>query len=77
MSDIKTIQINSETQEISLWKILLESGIAKAGGESNRLIKQSVIKVNGDIVNNTKKCYLKDETLLVQCLSETYIINIK
>ena len=35
---------------ITLWKLLLETGLAKAGGDSNRLILQNMVRVNTTIV---------------------------
>ena len=65
-SDIKKIILPLEDKEITLPKILKESGMVKSTSEALRLIKQGAIKISGKKITDEKHKISKNSFFLYQ-----------
>lgn len=59
---LEIIRVKCEDDNITLWSLLLRTNTAKAGGESNRLIKQFAVKINDKIVTDVNRAFVKGDT---------------
>ena len=71
---MEKILLEIEEEPIRLDHILQMSGIAISGGQAGQIIKQGLVKINSQIVNEKrKKVFIKDEVIF----NDNYLLELR
>jgi len=71
---MQKIDVVIESEPIRLDHLLQIAGIAMSGGQAGQMIKQGIVRVNGQIaLEKRKKIFLKDEIIF----DDEHLIKLK